>query len=150
MARYSDYISNEEYDEALRRYYNGFDNFTDHIVYKKSVAQIIINTNTIEDYLEEGEEYTILNGGYVITSYGRVFNLRFKRFLKPKFYNSDVYIYCGGGSYRMEPTFKKMEWEFDKRIIFERYLEMDWNMKIMDNCKYCGFKETDYLLTNDI
>ena len=83
MARYSDYISNEEYDEALRRYHNGFDNFTDHIQYKKSVAQVIINTDTIEDYLEEGEEYTILDTGYVITSYGRVFNLRFRRFLKP-------------------------------------------------------------------
>ena len=93
MARQRDYISNSEYDEALRKFYNGIENFTEHIHYKESVAdQVKIDPRVIEAFIEEGERYTILTSGYVITNYGRVFNLRFRRFLKPKFYNSERYL----------------------------------------------------------
>jgi len=151
MARERDYISNAEYDEALRKFYNGFDNFTDHIEYKESIAEKFkFDPRLIEAFIEEEEEYAVLDRGYCITNYGRVFNLKFRRFLKPKFYNSNIYIYCGGGQYRMEPTFKEMGWEFDKPIILKRYIDNRWPMKLMPNCKYCGFVENDYLLLQDI
>ena len=142
MARERDYISNAEYDEALRKFYNGFDNFTDHIEYKESILDTVKwNPRVVEQVLIAGERYTILERGYVITNYGRVYNLRFRRFLKPKFYNSDIYIYCGDSNYRLEPTFREMGWEFNKVDILRRYLENDWNRIVMDNCKYAHLAE---------
>ena len=142
MARERDYISNAEYDEALRKFYNGFDNFTDHIEYKESILDTVKwNPRVVEQVLIAGERYTILERGYVITNYGRVYNLRFRRFLKPKFYNSDIYIYCGDSNYRLEPTFREMGWEFNKVEILKRYLENDWNRIVMDNCRYAHLAE---------
>ena len=142
MARERDYISNAEYDEALRKFYNGFDNFTDHIEYKESILDTVKwNPRVVEEVLIAGERYTILERGYVITNYGRVYNLRFRRFLKPKFYNSDIYIYCGDSNYRLEPTFREMGWEFNKVEILKRYLENDWNRIVMDNCRYAHLAE---------
>ena len=142
MARERDYISNAEYDEALRKFYNGFDNFTDHIEYKQSILDTVKwNPRVVEQVLITGERYTILERGYVITNYGRVFNLRFRRFLKPKFYNSDIYIYCGDSNYRLEPTFREMGWEFNKVEILKRYLENDWDSIVMENCRYAHLAE---------
>ena len=142
MARERDYISNAEYDEALRKFYNGFDNFTDHIEYKESILDTVKwNPRVVEQVLITGERYTILERGYVITNYGRVYNLRFRRFLKPKFYNSDIYIYCGDSNYRLEPTFREMGWEFNKVEILKRYLENDWDRIVMENCRYAHLAE---------
>jgi len=142
MARYNDFITDKEYEIALNKYYNGIDNFTDHIEYKESLAdKFEHDPRLVEEFLEEGERYTILQRGYVITSYGRVFNLRFRRFLKPKFYNSDIYIYCGDSNYRLEPTFREMGWEFNKVEILKRYLENDWDSIVMENCRYAHLAE---------
>ena len=141
MARERDYISNSEYVEALRRFYNGMD-FTEHIHYKESIVEKVnLNPRLVEEFLIEGERYTVLEKGYVVTSYGRVFNLRFRRWLKPKFYNSNIYIYCGDSNYRLEPTFKQMGWKFDKVAILKRYINNDWNRKVMDNCQYAYLAE---------
>jgi hypothetical protein len=141
MARERDYITDQEYDEALRRYYNGMD-FTEHIHYKESVVdKINLNPRLVEEFLVEGERYTVLEKGYIITSYGRVFNLRFRRWLKPKFYNSNIYIYCGDSNYRLEPTFREMGWEFNKVEILKKYITNDWNRKVMENCQYAYLAE---------
>jgi hypothetical protein len=137
MSKRNNYITDTEYEQALNMFYNGLDNFTDHIEYKESlVEKVYINPRIVEEFLVAGERYTILQHGYVVTSYGRVFNLRFRRFLKPKFYNSDIYIYCGSNNYRLEPTFIEMNWKFDKVEILRRYLDNDWSSIVMDNCKY--------------
>jgi len=142
MARERDYISNAEYDEALRKFYNGMEDFTDHIEYKESILDTVKwNPRVVEEVLIAGERYTILERGYVITNYGRVYNLRFRRFLKPKFYNSDIYIYCGDSNYRLEPTFREMGWEFNKVDILRRYLENDWSRIVMENCRYAHLAE---------
>jgi len=142
MSRHNNYITDKEYEIALNKYYNGEDDFTDHIEYKTSIAERFKgNPRLIEEYLEPGERYTILERGYCITNYGRVFNLRFRKFLKPKFYNSDIYIYCGQSNYRLQPVFKEMGWEFDKVEILRKYLERDWNRIVMDNCKYAHLAE---------
>ena len=141
MARERDYITDQEYDEALRRYYNGMD-FTEHIHYKESVVdKINLNPRLVEEFLIAGERYTVLEKGYIITSYGRVFNLRFRRWLKPKFYNSNIYIYCGDSNYRLEPTFREMGWEFNKVEILKKYINNDWNRKVMENCQYAYLAE---------
>ena len=141
MARERDYITNSEYDEALRRFYNGMD-FTEHIHYRESIVEKVnLNPRLVEEFLVEEEEYTVLEKGYIVTSYGRVFNLRFRRFLKPKFYNSNIYIYCGDSNYRLEPTFKKMGWNFDKVAILKRYISNDWNRVVMENCQYAYLAE---------
>ena len=141
MARERDYITDQEYDEALRRYHNGMD-FTEHIHYKESVAdRVKLSPRLVEEYLVTGERYTILDRGYIVTSYGRVFNLRFRRWLKPKFYNSNIYIYCGDATYRLEPTFREMGWEFNKVEILKKYITNNWNRKVMENCQYAYLAE---------
>ena len=141
MARERDYLSNAEYDEAVRRFYNGL-NYTEHIIYKENIIdQLKINPRVVEEYLIGGERYTLLDRGYCITSYGRVFNLRFRRFLTPKFYNSDIYIYCGQDSYKLQPIFNEMGWKFDKVEILRKYLKEDWSRKVMDNCRYAHLAE---------
>ncbi len=142
MAKHNNYITDSEYEIALNKYYNGLEDFDNHIQYKESLYEkVTIDPRVIEEFLVAGERYTILQRGYVITSYGRVFNLRFRRFLKPKFYNSDIYIYCGSDNYRMQPAFKEMGWKFDKVEILRKYLEEDWSRIIMDNCKYAHLAE---------
>ena len=142
MSKHNNYITDSEYEIALNKYYNGLEDFDNHIEYKESLYEkVTINPRVIEEFLVAGERYTILQRGYVITSYGRVFNLRFRRFLKPKFYNSDIYIYCGSDNYRMQPAFKEMGWKFDKVEILRKYLEEDWSRIIMDNCKYAHLAE---------
>ena len=141
MARKKDYISDKEYEEAVRRFHNGL-NYTDHIEYIEPLRdRTKYNPRLVEESLQAGERYTVLHGSYIITSYGRVCNLRFNRWLKPKFYNSDIYIYCGLNTYRLEPTFREMGWKFDKVEILRRYLENDWNRKVMDNCQYAYLAE---------
>lgn len=142
MARKRDYISDSEYDEALRKFYNGIEDFTNHIQYKESLLDSVeFSPRIVEEYLKAGERYTILNKGYIITSYGRVFNLRFRRWLKPKFYNSNIYIYCGENNYRLEPAFREMGWEFNKVDILKRYLLNKWDCLVMDNCRYAHLAE---------
>ncbi len=142
MARKPDYLTDNEYDEALRKYYNGIEDFTDHIEYKDSLLdRVEFDPSVVEEYLEKDEEYFIAAKGYVITSYARVFNLRFRRFLRAKFFNSNVYVYFGDNNFRLEPTFKKMGWKFDKVEILRRYIKNDWNRKVMDNCYYAHLAE---------
>ena len=137
MARQKDYITDYEYDEALRRYYNGLD-FTEHIHYKKYfLDKVKYKNDIVEEFLEEGEEYVVLDKGYVVTNYGRAYNIRFRRFLKPKFYNVDIYIYAGYNYYRLESTFIKQGWKWDKVEILKRYIDKGWDYTIMENCKYC-------------
>ena len=136
MARKKEFITEKEYEEAVRRFHNGL-NYTEHIEYiDPSKVKVVYDTSLVEESLEEGEEYTVLHQSYIVTSHGRVNNIRFNRWLKPKFYNSDIYIYCGLNTYRLEPTFKKMDWNFDKVEILRRYIDKDWNRKIMFNCEY--------------
>ncbi len=141
MARERDYLSNAEYDEAVRRFYNGLD-YLEHINYKENIFdRVEYNIEVAKDYLEEDEETLLLEKGYILTSYGRVFNLRFRRFLTPKFYNSHIYVYCGFNTYRFEDYFEKVGWKYDKVDILRRYITNDWKRRVMDNCKYVHLAE---------
>jgi len=142
MARARDFITDSEYDEALRKFYNGIEDFTDHIEYKESlIDKVNFDPTLVEEHLEKEEEYVIIHKGYAITSYARVFNLRFRRFLTPKFFNSNVYVYYGDNNFRLEPVFDKQGWHFDKVEILRRYIKRDWKRNIMDNCSYAHLAE---------
>jgi hypothetical protein len=41
----------------------------------------------------------------------------------------------------MEPTFREMNWKFDKVEILKRYLEKEWDSKVMENCTYAYLAE---------
>tara|TARA_R110001592_G_scaffold300420_1_gene571618 strand:+ start:431 stop:859 length:429 start_codon:yes stop_codon:yes gene_type:complete len=142
MGKQRNYISNTDYDEALRKFYNGFEDFADHIVYKESILDRVEFAHDIaKEYLEEDEETVELEKGYILTSYGRVFNLRFRRFLTPKFYNSHIYIYCGYNTYRFEDYFNEKGWPFDKVEILRRYISNNWKRRVMENCHYAYLAE---------
>ena len=136
MARKKDFITEKEYNEAVRRFHNGL-NYTEHIKYIEPLRdRVTYDPRLVEESLIEGEQYTVLRDSYIVTSFGRVCNIRFNRWLKPKFYTSNIYIFCGETTYRLEPTFKKMGWRFDKVEILNRYITNNWSRKIIENCQY--------------
>ncbi len=138
MSKRNNYITDTEYEQALYKYYNGLDNFTDHIEYKESLLDKIEYDNSIvKEFLEEDEQYTELHKGYIVTSKARVYNIRFRRFLTPKFYNAHIYVYCGYNYYKLESIFEEQGWEYDKLEILKYHLKRKWPVNIMDNCKYC-------------
>ena len=141
MSKRNNYITDTEYEQALDKFYNGLDNFTDHIEYKETLldklAKIEYDNSLIKEFLEEDEEYVELYRGYILTSKARTYNIRFKRFLTPKFYNADIYVYCGYTYYKLQSIFEEQGWEFDKLEILKYHLKKEWPVNIMDNCKYC-------------
>ena len=141
MANRKQYLTNAEYDEALRRFHNGLD-YTEHIKYKDSILdKVDYNQDIAKEFLEEDEKTTVLERGYILTSYGRVFNIRFRRFLTPKFYNSNIYIAFSYRTYKIEDFFIEEGWAFDKIEILRRYIMNDWKRKVMDNCHYAYLAE---------
>lgn len=132
-----DYISQKEYDEALRLYYNGLD-FTNAIVYKeKLVDKLKLSAKAIEPYLIEGEDYdNLFVNNYAITTYGRVMSLRYEKWLKPKFYNSNIYYYANHLNFNLQKEFDFRGWHYDKIDILKMFIDNNWNHVIHENCKY--------------
>ena len=121
MSKRNNYITDTEYEQALNKFYNGLDNFTDHLEYKESLLdKVKYDNDIVKEYLEEGEEYAELTKGYIVTNRARAFNLRFRRFLRPKFYNANIYIYAGYNYYKLESIFKNQGWPFNKLELLQQ------------------------------
>ena len=139
----NNFITDEEYDIALHKYYNNLV-FDDHIQYKEVIQtkfKYKFDPKLIEEFLLEGEEYAPLNHQYLLTNYGRAFNARHRRFLKPKFYRSGVYVYTGTGNYTLRKMFKKFNWKFDKIEILSRYIKNGWSKNVQKECDYVHLAE---------
>tara|TARA_R110000796_G_scaffold1739_4_gene7136 strand:+ start:152 stop:574 length:423 start_codon:yes stop_codon:yes gene_type:complete len=130
------YITEQEYEIALNKYYNGLV-YDDHIQYnEKEIEEYTHNINLVKEHLLEGEEYEETRKGYVLTSYGRLYNLRHRRFLRASFYKTNVYAYCKGENLNLKKVFKLYDWHFDKVEILKRYLKYDWNRHVFESCDY--------------
>ena len=134
-----DYITEKEYEEALWRFYNGLD-FDNVIQYRENLAdKVVLPATKVEKYLLEGEQYDrLFVRHYVITSFGRVYSLRYDKFLKPKFYNSNVYMYASGKNFTLLDQFEERGWEHDKLQILKNYINNNWNHTIHENCLYAN------------
>jgi len=134
-----DYITEKEYEEALWRYYNGLD-FDNVIEYKENLADnIVIDASKVEKYLLKGEQYDrLFVNHYVITSFGRAYSLRYDKFLKPKFYNSNVYMYASGKNFTLYSEFAERGWKHDKVEILKHYRDNNWNHVVHENCLYAN------------
>ena len=90
-------------------------------------------------YLLQEEQYDrLFVNHYVITSFGRVYSLRYDKFLKPKFYNSNVYLYASGKNFTLLEQFKERGWKHDKVEILKHYINNNWNHTIHENCLYAN------------
>jgi len=129
------YITDTEYEIALNKFYNGLEDFDNHIKYKIK-ERFNFDQELVKEELLEGEEYTQVKYGYILTSYGRLYNLRHRRFLRARFTKNNVHAYCVGTNIVMNKYFKDYGWHFDKVEILTRYLKYGWTHVIAENCKY--------------
>jgi len=129
------YITDTDYEIALNKFYNGLDDFTDHIDYKIK-ERFNFDQEIVKEELLEGEEYKEVKYGYILTSYGRLYNLRHRRFLRARFYKNNVYTYCKGSNISLKKYFNEYGWQFDKVEILKRYVKYGWRKLIMEDCWY--------------
>jgi len=129
------YITDSEYEVALNKFYNGLEDYDNHIDYKIK-EPFKFDENLIKEELLEGEEYVEVYSGYLLTSYGRLYNLRHRRFLRARFHKNNVYTYCRGNNINLHKHFKSNNWHFDKVEILRRYERYGWQKLIMEGCEY--------------
>jgi len=71
---------------------------------------------------------------YVITSFGRIYNCRYKRFLKAQIIQSAIRIHYGEeNTIHIEDEFEKRGWEYDYLTIYNHYIDNNWNYRIYES-----------------
>ena len=130
------YITNSEYQTAVERFHNGLE-YTSHIDYKEWRGNLVIESASLEDVLEEDEEvYYIPSTPLAVTNLGRMVNLKWIRPIKPTFHNQNVYFNVAV-NYMASDLFEAAGWEFDKEIMLSNYRSREWKYKLGHNCTYC-------------
>lgn len=129
-----EYITNDEYQEALRLYHNGLD-FTKAIIPPKEKRSWFIEEVALAS-IEEGEEYqriTSLPGKrtdhFIITNLGRVVNTKTATQQKVWITKHNILVHIGGGSATMKSLFDDLPWEYDYDTIKNTYIEKQWRLK---------------------
>lgn len=129
----NDYISNQEYDEALRLYYNGLD-FTKAI---KPIKQkrSWYNPQVAEAMMLEGEEFQRLEeperrvDHLVLTNLGRIINTNSGNIIAVKVTKNNILANFGGTSFSLEFLYKQTPWEYEYNFIINNYIENKWRIK---------------------
>tara|TARA_R110000868_G_scaffold147020_2_gene368173 strand:+ start:357 stop:782 length:426 start_codon:yes stop_codon:yes gene_type:complete len=118
------HISDDEYYEFERRINNGLS--TDSL-YDLELSDADIKW--LDNTLVEDEAYTFLNSpldNYVITTYGRVINMKSRRIIKVTFTNKQVYLFLKGISMPLRTAFKDFGWIYVPSLIYSKYKEYNW------------------------
>jgi hypothetical protein len=101
-------------------------------LYPELMKEEIIQEKRIEmlKYVlqEDEQHYFILNGDYVITDLGRVYNCLHKRFLKPEIYKTEIYVNIRFKKQKFSELFKEANWNFDRQVILNRYKQNKWGL----------------------
>lgn len=134
MSYTEEYLTNDEYDEALRLYHNGLD-YTKAFTPKKEKRSWFIK-EIADSFMEEGEEYiriTSLPGKrtdhFIISNLGRVVNTKTGTQQKVWITKNNILVHLGGGSVTMKSLFKETPYEYDWETITNRYIEKRWKLK---------------------
>ena len=134
MSYTEEYITNDEYDEALRLYHNGLD-YTKAFTPKKEKRSWFIK-EIADSFMEEGEEYrriTSLPGKrtdhFIISNFGRVVNTKTGTQQKVWITKNNILVHLGGGSLTMKSLFEETPYEYDWETITNTYIEKRWKLK---------------------
>ena len=78
--------------------------------------------------LPEEQHSFFLNGDYVITDLGRVYNCLHRRFLSPEIYKTDLYVNIRFHKHKFSKLFQDNGWNFDWQTIVDRYKTNKWSI----------------------
>ena len=129
-----EYITNEEYQEALRLYHNGLD-FTKAIKPSKEKRSWFVEEVALAsiDEEEEFQRITSLPGKrtdhFIITNLGRVVNTKTGYQAKVWITRYNIIVNLGGGSVTMKSLFDDLPWEYNYDTIKNTYIEKQWRLK---------------------
>ena len=134
MSYTEEYITNDEYDEALRLYHNGLD-YTKAFTPKKEKRSWFIK-EIADSFMEEGEEYRRITSlpdkrtdHFIISNFGRVVNTKTGTQQKVWITKNNILVHLGGGSVTMKSLFEETPYEYDWETITNRYIEKRWKLK---------------------
>lgn len=128
-----DYISNHEYDEALRLYYNGLD-FTKAIKPQKQ-KQSWYNPEVAKEMMLEGEEFERLDipgkrvDHIILTSLGRIINTNTGNMSGVWITKYNIIVNLAGSSYTYKSLYKDTPWEYDFDYFTNNFIENKWQIK---------------------
>jgi|DEB0MinimDraft_12_1074336.scaffolds.fasta_scaffold76605_2 hypothetical protein len=128
-----DFISNQEYDEALRLYYNGLD-FTKAIKPPKQ-KQSWYNSVVAEASMLEGETFEQIEipnrrtDHIVITNLGRIINTNTGNMSGVFITKNNIIVNLAGTSFTYKELFEDTEFEYDYETIKNNFLNNKWPIK---------------------
>jgi len=130
-------ITNEEYDEALRLYYNGLD-FTKAINPIKQ-KRSWYNPEVAKEMMLEGEEFERIyienkrTDHIIITNLGRVINTNTGTISGVWITKHNIIVNLGGTSYTYKDIYEDTELEYDYERIKNNFIENKWKIKTVNN-----------------
>ena len=130
-------ITNEEYDEALRLYYNGLD-FTKAINPIKQ-KRSWYNPEVAKEMMLEGEVFERIyienkrTDHIIITNLGRVINTNTGTISGVWITKHNIIVNLGGTSYTYKDIYEDTELEYDYERIKNNFIENKWKIKTVNN-----------------
>jgi len=129
-----DFITNAEYEEALRLYYNGLD-YTKAIKAPKQ-RQSWYNPVVANAMMLKGEEFQQLTGipekrvdHMIITSLGRIINTNTGRINVVYITKYNIIVNLAGTSFTYEFLYEDTPWEYDYDYFINNIIENKWEIK---------------------
>ena len=97
--------------------------------YLKEEVVVEKRTELLHLILLPEEQYSFfLNGDYVITDLGRIYNCLHRRFLSPETYKTDLYVNIRYRNHSFSKLFQDNGWHFDWQTIVDRYKTNKWSI----------------------
>ena len=97
--------------------------------YLKEEVVVEKRTELLHLILLPEEQYSFfLNGDYVITDLGRIYNCLHRRFLSPETYKTDLYVNIRYRKHSFSKLFQDNGWHFDWQTIVDRYKTNKWSI----------------------
>ena len=129
-----DYITNAEYDEALRLYHNGLD-YTKAIKAPKQ-KRSWYNPVVAESMMIEGEEFEQITGipgkridHIIITNLGRIINTNTGNTAAVWITKHNIIVNMAGTTYSLNSLLEDTPWDYDYDLIIKNYIENKWRIK---------------------
>ena len=129
-------ITNEEYDEALRLYYNGLD-FTKAISPVKQ-KRSWYNPVVAKEMMLEGEEFERLDipnrrtDHIIITNLGRVINTNTGTISGVWITKYNIIVNVGGTSFTYKDLYEDTAFNYDYERIKNNFIENKWKIKTVN------------------
>lgn len=129
-------ITNEEYDEALRLYYNGLD-FTKAINPIKQ-KRSWYNPEVAKEMMLEGEVFERIyienkrTDHIIITNLGRVINTNTGTISGVWITKHNIIVNLGGTSFTYRDIYEDTELEYDYERIKNNFIENKWKIKTVN------------------